>query len=50
MALILSGQSEFRSTLRTLHMAAIWRRVDTSYHLSGMTLEETKAYIAHNLA
>ncbi len=50
MALILSGQSEFRSTLRTLHMAAIWRRVDTSYHLSGMTLEETKAYIAHQLS
>lgn len=49
MALILSGQSEFRSTLRTLHMAAIWRRVDTSYHLSGMTFEETKAYIAHQL-
>jgi type II secretory pathway predicted ATPase ExeA len=49
MALILAGQSEFRSTLRTLHMAAIWRRVDTSYHLAGMTLEETKAYISHQL-
>lgn len=48
-ALILSGQTEFRSTLRTLHMAAIWRRVDTSYHLSGMTYEETKSYISHQL-
>ena len=49
MALILAGQSEFRSTLRTLHMAAIWRRVDTSYHLAGMTFQETKAYISHQL-
>lgn len=49
MTLILAGQSEFRSTLRTLHMAAIWRRVDTSYHLAGMTFEETKAYISHQL-
>lgn len=49
MAVILSGQTEFRSTLRTLHMMPIWRRVDTSYHLSGMTFEETKAYISHQL-
>ncbi len=49
MAVILSGQTEFRSTLRTLHMAPIWRRVDTSYHLSGMGCEETKAYINHHL-
>src|SRR5690554_402376 len=45
LALILTGQTEFRSTLRTLHMASIWRRVDTSYHLRGMSFEETKAYI-----
>ncbi len=45
MAIILSGQSEFRSTLRTLHMTPIRRRVDTSYHLGGMNAEETKAYI-----
>jgi len=49
MAVILSGQTEFRSTLRTLHMMPIWRRVDTSYHLSGMTFEETKVYISHQL-
>jgi type II secretory pathway predicted ATPase ExeA len=49
MALILAGQSEFRSTLRTLHMVAIWRRVDTSYHLGGMSFEETKAYVSHQL-
>jgi type II secretory pathway predicted ATPase ExeA len=48
-AVILSGQTEFRSTLRTLHMTPIWRRVDTSYHLGGMTYEETKAYISHQL-
>ena len=49
MALILAGQTEFRSTLRTLHMTPIWRRVDTSFHLTGMSLEETKAYIYHQL-
>lgn len=48
-AMILTGQTEFRSALRTLQMAPIWRRVDTSYHLCGMTLEETKAYISHQL-
>lgn len=47
--MILSGQTEFRSTLRTLHMTPIWRRVDTSYHLYGMTYEETKEYISHHL-
>jgi general secretion pathway protein A len=30
-------------------MAAIWRRVDTSYHLGGMSIEETKAYVSHQL-
>lgn len=49
MAVVISGQSELRSTLRTLHMMPIWRRVDTSYHLSGMTYDESKAYISHQL-
>jgi general secretion pathway protein A len=49
-AMILAGQTEFRSTLHTLHMIPIWRRVDTSYHLSGMNYEETKAYINHQLS
>ena len=49
MAVILSGQTELRSTLRTLHMTPIWRRVDTSYHLSGMSYDETKSYITHHL-
>jgi len=49
-ALILTGQTELRSTLRTLHMAAIWRRVDTSHHLAGMNLSETKSYITHHLS
>ena len=31
----------------TPHMAPIWRRVETSYHLVGMSLEETKNYINH---
>jgi len=49
MAMVSVGQTEFRSTLRTLHMTPIWRRVDTNYHLSGMSYEETKAYISHQL-
>jgi type II secretory pathway predicted ATPase ExeA len=49
LAIILSGQTELRATLRTLQMMPIWRRVDTSYHLSGMTFEEAKAYILHQL-
>lgn len=49
LAMILVGQTEFRSTLRTLHMTPIWRRVDTNYHLTGMSYEETKAYINHQL-
>ncbi len=49
MGMILVGQTEFRSTLRTLSMTPIWRRVDTNYHLSGMDYEETKAYINHQL-
>lgn len=49
MAVILSGQTEFRLTLKTLHMLPIMRRVDTRYHLSGMAFEETKAYVSHQL-
>ncbi|MBS4025888.1 MAG: AAA family ATPase [Clostridia bacterium] len=49
LALVLSGQTEFRSTIRTLHMAPIWRRVDTCYHLGGMAFEETKVYVNHHL-
>lgn len=49
MALVLCGQTEFRSNLKTLYMTPIWRRVDTMYHLTGMSYEETKAYINHQL-
>ncbi len=49
MAFILAGQPEFKATLQTLHMAPIWRRIDTSYQISGMDYEETKAYIVHQL-
>mgnify|MGYP000972679701 CR=1 FL=1 len=50
LSLILSGQAELRSTLRTLHMAAIWRRIDTNYHITGLDLAEAKAYITHQLS
>jgi type II secretory pathway predicted ATPase ExeA len=47
LGLILAGEPQFRSMIRTPHMAPIWRRVETSYHLVGMSLEETKNYINH---
>jgi type II secretory pathway predicted ATPase ExeA len=49
LALILLGQSEFRGTLHAFHMNPIARRVDTSFHLTGMDLQETKIYIGHQL-
>ncbi len=48
--LILAGQTEFHSVMRTLPMAAIRRRVDTFYHLGGMSAKETSKYIAHQMA
>lgn len=50
LGLILSGQPEFRPTLRSPLMIPIWRRVETHYHLSGMSEKETREYIEHQLA
>jgi type II secretory pathway predicted ATPase ExeA len=49
LALILAGQPEFRSVMRTLPLAAIRRRVDSFYHLAGMSAQETAKYIAHQM-
>lgn len=44
-ALILAGQPELRRTLRLKRHEAIAQRVTLSYHLTGLTREETGAYI-----
>jgi len=49
LAVILVGETSLRTTLRAYHMSAIWRRVDTGYHLGAMGFEETKKYINHQL-
>lgn len=49
LALVLVGESNLKAALRAFHMSAIWRRVDTSYHLTAMDFDQTKAYINHHL-
>lgn len=49
MALIWVGQPELRGTLAMQIFQAITQRIQVRYHLSGLTLEETGAYIAHHL-
>jgi type II secretory pathway predicted ATPase ExeA len=46
---ILAGQPELRKKLRLKKYEAIAQRVGMQYHLSGMTREETAAYIRHHL-
>lgn len=48
-ALLLIGESQLKSVLRAPYMGAVWRRVETFYHLAGMTSEESKAYINHHI-
>ena len=49
LAIILVGETSLRTTLRAYHMSAIWRRVETGYHLSALGFEQTKGYINHQL-
>ena len=49
LAVILSGETTLKAFLRGYHMSGIWRRIDTGYHLEGMDLEQTRAYINHQL-
>jgi len=50
LSLILVGQTELRETLKMQINKAIWQRVDMRFHLSGLSKEETAAYIAKHLA
>ncbi|MBT9147174.1 MAG: hypothetical protein DDT32_00926 [Syntrophomonadaceae bacterium] len=47
--LILVGQSELRRTLRLKKYEAVAQRIPMQYHLGGLTPEETKAYIRHQM-
>ncbi len=47
--MILVGETSLRTILRAYHMSAIWRRVETGYHLSALDFEQTKKYINHQL-
>lgn len=49
MAVILSGQSEFKFTLKMRSFAPVFRRVETFYHLEGLSQEETRDYVFHQL-
>ncbi len=49
LALVLAGQVEFRTTMKTLIMAPVRRRVEATAILRGMTLKETTEYIEHQL-
>lgn len=49
LTVILVGEPSLKASLRAFHMSAIWRRVDTGYHLSSMDFEQTKSYINHQL-
>lgn len=49
MTLILVGQPELKGTLAMQIFQAITQRIQVRYHLGGLTLEETGAYVAHHL-
>lgn len=49
LALILAGQSELYAHLQNLYLAAVRRRVDAFAYLSGMSLQDTQAYVGHQL-
>lgn len=48
--LILVGQPELRKLLRLKKYEATVQRIGMQYHLSGMSKEETSAYIRHHMA
>jgi general secretion pathway protein A len=47
--LIILGQPELRSTLQRPELRQLTQRVSVFYHVSGLSLEETKAYVGHRL-
>jgi type II secretory pathway predicted ATPase ExeA len=49
LGLILLGQPTLRRRLKQGHFAALDQRIGLRFHLDGLPLEETAAYIAHHL-
>jgi general secretion pathway protein A len=47
--IVLMGQSELRDLLRRHELRQLAQRVTARYHLTGLTFEETQAYIRHRL-
>jgi len=47
--LILVGQPELRRTLMLNHYAALAQRIQLSYHLTGLTKEQSFQYIRHRM-
>ncbi len=47
--IVLMGQSELRDLLERHELRQLAQRVTARYHLSPLTLEETKAYMRHRL-
>ena len=47
--IVLMGQSELRDLLRRHELRQLAQRVTARYHLEGLTLPETQAYIRHRL-
>jgi len=48
-SIILVGQPELRRTLRMNKYEAIAQRIHLQYHLSGLNVQETAAYIRHQM-
>lgn len=49
LALVLLGQPTLRRRLKLGHFAALDQRISIRYHLDGLALDETAAYVAHHL-
>ena len=49
LALIIVGQPELRATLKMRLFKPITQRMNIRFHLGGLELEETKAYVDHQL-
>ncbi|WP_028987797.1 ExeA family protein [Thermicanus aegyptius] len=47
--LILVGQPELRKRIRLRKYEAIWQRIGLSYHIGGLTEEESIVYIRHQM-
>ena len=50
LALVLLGQPTLRRRLKLGHFAALDQRITLRYHLDGLSLQDTAAYIGHSLS